>query len=130
MEASNEKECALKLHKLVFDKIHFDRKGFQNSKDIEWSMQVQIGEDKKNNIHKVTLCLNGNKEEEYNLVVQLSGVFSTIDDSDFSESLVKSNTVAILMPYMRSQISLLTAQPETECVVLPPMNILAMMNEE
>ena len=31
------------------------------------------------------------------------------------------------MPYLRSQVSLLTAQPEVECVVLPAFNVNAML---
>ena len=125
-----EVECALKLHKLVFDKIHFDRKGFKNDKDISWAIQIQIGQEAESHIHKATICLQGNKEEEYELEVQVTGFFSVDGEDDLSKSLVKNNTVAILMPYIRSQISLITAQPETECVVLPPININAIMNEE
>lgn len=33
------------------------------------------------------------------------------------------------MPYMRSQISLLTAQPDTDCVVLPPFNVNEMLDQ-
>ena len=33
------------------------------------------------------------------------------------------------MPYLRSEVSLLTAQPEVECVVLPPFNINKMMED-
>lgn len=40
------------------------------------------------------------------------------------------DTVAILMPYVRSQVSLITAQPEVECVVLPPFNIVEMLKNE
>jgi hypothetical protein len=34
------------------------------------------------------------------------------------------------MPYIRSEVSLLTAQPETECFVMPVFNINAMFNED
>lgn len=37
------------------------------------------------------------------------------------------NSVSILMLYLRSEVSLITAQPETECVVLPPFNINEML---
>ena len=44
-------------------------------------------------------------------------------------NLYQKNSVAILMPYLRSEISLLTAQPETETVVLPVFNINRMMDD-
>jgi hypothetical protein len=34
------------------------------------------------------------------------------------------------MPYMRSQVSLLTAQPEMDCVVLPAFNINSIVNDK
>lgn len=45
-------------------------------------------------------------------------------------SLVVKNSVAIMMPYLRSQVSLVTAQPEVECVVLPAFNINKMLDNE
>ena len=34
------------------------------------------------------------------------------------------------MPYLRSEISLLTAQPGMECIVLPPFNINKMVKNK
>ena len=45
-------------------------------------------------------------------------------------NLVSKNTVAILMPYLRSEVSLLTAQPNTDTVVLPVFNINNMIDDE
>ena len=39
------------------------------------------------------------------------------------------DAVAILMPYLRSELTLLTAQPEMESVVLPPFNINKMLEQ-
>jgi len=44
------------------------------------------------------------------------------------ECLLNSNAVAVLIPYLRSELSLLTAQPNTECVVLPPFNVNKMLD--
>ena len=49
--------------------------------------------------------------------------------TDKKDILVKKNAVSILMPYIRSQLSLLTAQPEVECQVLPPLNVAKMFEE-
>lgn len=43
---------------------------------------------------------------------------------------MSKNAVAILMPYLRSELTLLTAQPDTESVVLPPFNINKMMESK
>ncbi len=130
MSNKNEAKCDLTLKRMVFDKIEFERLGFKNELDLEINMSVQIAENKHDNIFKVTLCVNGTKKEEYNIKVQISGFFAVEgDDPAITEILLNQNAVAILMPYVRSEISLITAQPETECVVLPPFNIAKIMGD-
>ncbi len=124
MNNKNETQCDLELRKIVFDKILFERLGFRNEEELNISISVQIAENKQDSIFKVTLCVNGTKKDEYNFQVQITGFFSVHgNDPDINETLLNQNAVAILMPYVRSEISLITAQPETECVVLPPLNI-------
>lgn len=130
MDNEIDMQCELKLQKVVFDKIVFERTGFKNEEELQINMKVQIAEDVENDIYKVTIGVNGIKKDEYNLEVQISGFFTFNDSSsNMKEIFLNQNAVAILMPYVRSQISLLTAQPETECVVLPPFNIAKMMRE-
>lgn len=117
---------ALTLQKMVFDRIEFNRKGFKNNKELEFELQVQIGLD-KNSTYKVTLVLNGTKQDEYDIVISLSGFFAVETQEELDDNVVRNlinkNAVAILMPYLRSEITLLTAQPDTDSVVLPPFNI-------
>ena len=121
----------LTLNKLVFDKIEFNRKGFKNKNEIEMGIEVQISRG-IDDISKVTLILKGNKEGEYDFIISLSGYFSFDEDIENKQAqdLINKNAVAILMPYLRSEVSLLTAQPETECVVLPAFNINKMLEEQ
>ena len=125
-------ESLLQLDKLVFDKIEFNRVGFKNDKELELELQSTISQREEKNIYRVTLFLRGKKPEEYTIEISLSGYFSieleNEMDSDLQDNLITKNTVAILMPYLRSQISILTAQPEVECVVLPPFNISNMVD--
>lgn len=122
---------SLILEKLVFDKIEFERNGFENENEISYNMNIQISVSKEKR-YKVTLTLKGNKKDEYTFVISLSGIF-TFDskedlDDEKKQKLINKNAVAILMPYLRSEVSLLTAQPGMECVVLPPFNINKMMD--
>ena len=129
-------KSVLVLENLYFDKISFERKGVKNQKDISFELNVDIEERINRNDGKkyylVKLTANGNKEDEYDLVVSVVGIFSINQAVELSEEIKKNliyrNTVAILMPYVRSQVSLITAQPEVECVVLPPFNINNMIN--
>lgn len=123
----------LKLEKLVFDKLLFERKGFSSENNFEFNMESQISKRSNEEIYKVTLILHGKKTDEYIMEISLTGFFSfgtdaSISDEDKKE-LISKNTLAILMPYLRSEVSILTAQPEVECIVLPPFNINNLMGE-
>ena len=106
----------LRLDKVVFDKIEFNRLGFKNDTELKLEIQTNIGE----------------KPDEYTFHISITGYFTfrTEDvETDLKNELISKNSVAILMPYLRSEISLLTAQPETETVVLPVFNINRMMDD-
>ena len=125
-------DSSLILRKMVFDKIEFDRKGLKNENKLKFNLQIQMGVS-EDEIYKVTLTLTGNKEDEYSILISLTGFFS-IENKDELENqmvdtLIKKNTVAILMPYLRSELTLITAQPDTDSVVLPPFNINKMLEE-
>lgn len=134
MGNSKSIESVLKLNKIVFDKIEFKRLGFENDNELELEIQSNISQRQDTEIYKVTLILKGKKPEEYTLEISLSGFFSIEADGELTEdlknTLVTKNSVAILMPYLRSEVSLLTAQPEVECVVLPAFNINNMLDNK
>lgn len=122
----------LRLDKVVFDKIEFDRLGFKNDTELKLEIQTNIGERKDKAAYKVTVIAIGKKPDEYKFHISITGYFTfrTEDiETDLKNELISKNSVAILMPYLRSEISLLTAQPETETVVLPVFNINRMMDE-
>lgn len=124
----------LSLDKLVFDKIEFKRTGMKNENELEIELKVIINKKQDEDIYRVTLIFIGNKEKEYSLEIAVSGYFSFDENEEAEEELkttmINQNAVAIIMPYLRSQVSLLTAQPEVECVVLPPFNIVKMMSDD
>ena len=125
----------LKLKNIVFEKIEFQRKGFKNSNNPSFTISVQIGKNKADD-YKVTLTINVDKEDEYYLTISLTGFFSIEDDEKNTDNelkrevindLINKNAVAILMPYLRSEVTLLTSQPEMDSIVLPPFNINKLM---
>mgnify|MGYP000541520969 CR=1 FL=1 len=124
---------SLVLQKIVFDKFEFNRKGFKNENELNFELQVQIGIS-EDDTHRVTLVLSGEKQDEYNITISLSGFFkiekSEEMDDKIMQQMISKNAVAILMPYLRSELTLLTAQPDTESVVLPPFNINKMMEKK
>lgn len=124
----------LNMNKLVFDKIEFDRQGFKNQNQPSYSIETHFAKNQQENIYRVTLVLKCDKKDEYTFEISLTGYFSFDSQEEMDENekneLISKNAVAIIMPYMRSQVSLLTAQPEVDCVVLPPFNINNMLKED
>ena len=120
-------ECVLKLNALVFDDITFKRLGMHSENELEISFSVSIGTNiSDQEIKKVSVRVTGEKRDEYNFEVQASGFFA--HEGSMEDTIIQQNAVAIVMPYIRSEVSLLTAQPGLETVVLPPFNIVEMMN--
>lgn len=127
-------KSVLNMNKLVFDKIEFDRQGFKNQNQPSYSIETHFAKNQQENIYRVTLILKCDKKDEYTFEISLTGYFSFDSQEEMDENekneLISKNAVAIIMPYMRSQVSLLTAQPEVDCVVLPPFNINNMLKED
>lgn len=121
-------KSVLQLDKLVFDEINFKRLGFSSDKKLELKIKSNISQKKKDDIYKVTLSIEGNKPEEYIFEISLTGYFIIVGEvqDELKKVLIRNNAIAILMPYLRSEVSLLTAQPGVDPVVLPPFNINAL----
>ena len=87
----------------------------------------------KDGHYRVTLKLEGEKNDEYTVSISLSGFFTFDSQYQLSEedveTLITKNGIAILMPYLRNQLSNLTAQPNTDAVVLPIFNINNMLKK-
>lgn len=129
-----DEKCALTLEKMVFDKLLFAREDFSSNEKPKFTFKISAGKKTDDDIYKVTIVLLVNKDKEYNIEIALSGFFSVntnmnIDD-EHVKKLINKNAVAILMPYVRSELTLLTAQPGMESIVLPPINISAMMDKK
>lgn len=126
-------KSSLILENLVFEKIEFIRDGFKSNGEVKYRIEVQISYS-TDDISRVTLILKGYKEGEYNFTIVLSGYFTFRSPDGLAESLkqdmLKKNATAILMPYLRSELSLLTAQPGMECLALPPFNINKLLDNK
>jgi preprotein translocase subunit SecB len=120
----------LKLLKIVFDELSFQRRGFKNDNHPNANFNIQIGEHQTRSINMVTIIVTVTKESEYDLKVRLTGYFEFDETDNISkEELLRKNAVAILMPYVRTQITMLTSQPETDSLVLPLINVANLMDE-
>ena len=119
-------KSSLTLEELFFDKIEFNRKKTKNTdnKDINFKMAVSIS-DLESNLHSIKLTLNVDKEDEFDAELILVGNFRLEDDYDkkLKQDIITKNTVAIMMPYLRSQLTILTSQPNLEPIIMPILNV-------
>ncbi len=68
-------------------------------------------------------------DEEELVFVDVTGraVFSTEQKKN---DMLEKNTLAIMFPYIRSYVSIITTQPGMNPIVLPAMNIIALVNDQ
>lgn len=135
MKIDNKIKSVLKLENLIINKIEFER-GLQDIDQNELSVKINhnISFIKEDEIHRVDLMVAIEDENElFRLKLNLSGFFF-VDmeniDEEMKESLLKRNTLSILFPYLRTQISLITTQPGMKPIILPPININALLENK
>jgi len=126
--------CKIQMLDLYFSKYDFQQvRGNQDTK-YQSSFKIEYAVHAEND-SKVRITIDTtvrNSSETVTLFLQTVGEF-LIDQRDMEKDtyqhLIKANTVAIMFPFIRSQISLLTTQPGMMPVMLPPLNINALVDE-
>ena len=116
----------LKLAHIVFDEISFKRLGFQGKKEKE--AQLWFGkcvEKVDKDLYQVSLSAKAVQEDEYEAIVSISGYCEISEDEPNKDHILNENAIAILFPYVRAELILLTAQPETKPLTIPAVNINA-----
>lgn len=119
----NPIESVLVLEHIVCDKLSFNRLGFKSDdSSVETNIAHQVNKH-DDNVYRVQLSLSSTKKDEYEAAVHISGFFSISEDEPHKDILLNQNSLTILLPYARAQMTLLTAQPETTPLVLPVINV-------
>lgn len=78
--------------------------------------------------YKITLELSvADPDGKLSVFVKGMAVFETEQEN---QMLIERNTLAIMFPYFRSYVSTLTTQPGMTSIVLPAMNITAMIAQK
>lgn len=77
-------------------------------------------------------CINNEKKDmPFSMEIDIEGLFH-LENWEQPEQLpiITSNTIAILFPYLRSLVSMVTANANISPYVLPVMNITALFDSE
>lgn len=137
---NDKRLSALKLVNIFFEefsfaRLEFDFKELDKEVDVDEkiSFKVEIATREDKLFHRVKIASEVAKDAEYKLSLVIVGIFqfdSEVYEDVNLEHLLNENAVAILMPYIRSQVSILTSQPGMKTVTLPIFNISEMMKEK
>lgn len=128
MEVRSKYESPLVLDKIEIVESTFRKKdvsldGLELGVQIEHSLNC-LGDNK----YEVLLITTISDEDE-NVFVSVKGRAIFITDQE-NMNILEKNTIAIMFPYIRSYISIITTQPGMNPIVLPAMNIVAMINDQ
>lgn len=117
----------LKMEKLYFSECTVTRNAEVKNGKMNMNLEktVDLIDDGRT---LVTLDFTVSKEnDDLKVRVVAKGIF-TIDNPDtaFSQEILNVNTVAIMFPFIRSQVTLMTTQPGMAPIVIPPINTARM----
>lgn len=127
MEISTPYASQLKLVDLMIVESSFLR----TEKEIQdAALEMEIEKDiqkQSEDQYEITLAVRlKEKNNQINVYVKSKAHFTTQQENT---NLIEKNTIAIIFPYVRSHISSITSQPGMMPIVLPPMNIAAMLKD-
>lgn len=133
MILQSDLQSVVSLHKIYCDKIEFLRTEVPISEEklkCRFIKSYQFNDE--HTFCKVSLGCDFTEDgfDNTHIYVNVTGHFSC-EDSDESrrDALLKKNTLAILFPYLRTQVSVITMQPGMDPIVIPPMNIEAVFDQ-
>ena len=118
---------------LVLKNIMITEGTFKRSEDSLEDVELQVN---------VSHNVNQISDREYKIILELSvadpqgklSVFvkgmAIFETEQKTRTLIERNTLAIMFPYFRSYVSTLRTQPGMMPIVLPAMNIIAMLTEK
>lgn len=125
---SDKVTSVLKMKNLYFEKISFDRdERVPNEFKTKFVPEYK---DLYDNTIEVRLSCYIKSDVKFAMEVVLVGVFeNTETDEKLRNEINKLNTISIMFPYLRAQLSLITSQPNFPAINFPVININALIEE-
>ena len=128
MEVKSKYESPLVLEKIEIVESTF-RKKDEPLDGLELGVKVEHSFNKIDEYVFEVILITTVSDEEEKIFVSVKGraIFNTPQGN---MDILEKNTIAIMFPYIRSYISIVTTQPGMNPIVLPAMNIVAMINAQ
>ena len=121
-------ESPLKLKRLLISECNFKRSEDTLKNlilDVNISRNIEVFEA---DTYKITLdFFMSDDKRKIEVSIKCIAYFETQEENI---QLIEKNTIAIMFPYVRSYVSIITTQPGMSPIVLPPINVAAMFQEQ
>lgn len=126
MDIRTEFKSILSLEEIKIIESNFKRSE-EDVEDLSLGLKVDRKIDKIDECkYKISLIVSvGDDDGKINVYVNCVGIFTI---QKYEQSLIERNALAIMFPYVRSYISTITTQPGMSPIVLPAINIVALLN--
>ena len=117
----NKIKSNLQMKNFYFSNCSFIRGAIVEDGEFNMNLQKEISSI-GNHEYRVVLIISVEKEDmKLELIAQADFLYES-DDYSREEAIINANTVAIMFPFIRSQVTLLTSQPGMTPIVLPAIN--------
>lgn len=123
------KSTALRNLNMYFENINFQSNG-KNIKDVQKGVNIGFREIHEYEENKISIKLYCRVEKKDNFELNLCLVGSFLVGEDFPTDKLLPNAIAIMFPYLRSQVTLMTTQPNITPVIIPPININSFLKRQ
>lgn len=125
-------ESILKIEDIYFSNFEFENKRKIGPTNLRVTNHVEhVSDENIENVIVTTEILSDKKD--FRLFLKTVGKFSLQDKQiteDLKHEILYKNTLAIMFPYIRSEITLLTAQPGLNPILLPALNMNTLADEK
>lgn len=117
----NQMKSNLKMDNFYFKDYSFHRDTVIKNGEYKVDLKKDIRK-LDDHVFEVEVVTSIEKDDMHmNLVANATFTFEA-DDYSSEDSVIDANTVAIMFPFIRSQVTLMTSQPGMTPIVLPPIN--------
>lgn len=127
----------LQLKELYFPKMQVYNTNPRNTKlNLNLSHKINYYNTIDNPLLEKVEIITKVEDSDKNISIELTcvGIFELIDndeklDKDMINDILQKNTVAIIYPFIRSQVSLLSTQPGMQPIIIPPIDVNILVEE-
>lgn len=102
--------------------------------NFRYAIDTNVADDNPYEVEKILSVFISDEKEHLSIEIKLNGSFKLEFkegemDETTAQHLLNINTITIMMPYLRSEVSLVTAQPGLMPVMLPIVDVTKLVQK-